>query len=242
MLGTNPVRHFEQRTDGRLRVQEIFKTIQGEGPDAGTPAVFIRLAGCNLRCHFCDTDFESNYDDGLMDWFSIASQAINLMEPYIQLVVLTGGEPFLQDFSTLILQMSLHSERFRFQVETAGTSLHIPLVILDELLANGLSIVISPKTPKIHDELAPYATAYKYLIRACDERSKLDGLPITNTQPEKRAPYLLARPPKHYPRERIFVQPVDDENRELNTQAAVDVAMQYGYRLSLQTHKIVGLP
>jgi len=59
MFGTNPLSKPIESDGLYLEVQDIFSTIQGEGPFAGKPAVFLRLAGCNLRCFFCDTDFES---------------------------------------------------------------------------------------------------------------------------------------------------------------------------------------
>jgi 7-carboxy-7-deazaguanine synthase len=58
VYGKNPVRKQELTEDGSLDVVDIFPTIQGEGPNAGRPAVFVRLWGCNLTCSFCDTDFE----------------------------------------------------------------------------------------------------------------------------------------------------------------------------------------
>jgi organic radical activating enzyme len=58
MRGNNPIRPPEQGDGMILQVKSIFATIQGEGPNVGTPAVFIRLGGCNLACEFCDTSFE----------------------------------------------------------------------------------------------------------------------------------------------------------------------------------------
>ena len=59
MFGKNPIRPPEKGDGSILFVQEIFPTLQGEGPLAGVPAVFLRLGGCNLACSFCDTEFES---------------------------------------------------------------------------------------------------------------------------------------------------------------------------------------
>ena len=59
MFGKNPIRKAIFDNADFYEVQEIFLTIQGEGPYAGTPAIFIRLGGCNLACNFCDTEFES---------------------------------------------------------------------------------------------------------------------------------------------------------------------------------------
>ena len=59
MFGNNPIRKPESGDGSHLQVQEIFPTVQGEGPNTGVPSVFVRLGGCNLACDFCDTEFES---------------------------------------------------------------------------------------------------------------------------------------------------------------------------------------
>lgn len=74
------------------RINEIFYSLQGEGTLAGTPNVFVRFAGCNLTCGFCDTEFESGID---MDASDIAHRVKELM-PKNTTVILTGGEPLLQ--------------------------------------------------------------------------------------------------------------------------------------------------
>ena len=76
-----------------LQITEIFKSIQGESTMAGVPCVFIRLAGCNLRCSYCDTTYA--YDGG--ERFSI-DEVLSGIEGYrCRLVEITGGEPLLQD-------------------------------------------------------------------------------------------------------------------------------------------------
>lgn len=74
------------------RINEIFYSLQGEGFRAGSPNVFIRFAGCNLTCGFCDTEFESGTE---MSAAEIAHKAKELM-PEMTAVILTGGEPLLQ--------------------------------------------------------------------------------------------------------------------------------------------------
>ncbi|MDE6629453.1 MAG: 7-carboxy-7-deazaguanine synthase QueE, partial [Muribaculaceae bacterium] len=73
-----------------MRVNEIFYSIQGEGAHTGVPAVFVRLSGCNLRCPFCDTDFNSGEE---MTSEEIAA-AVNAYPA--RHVIITGGEPTLQ--------------------------------------------------------------------------------------------------------------------------------------------------
>jgi 7-carboxy-7-deazaguanine synthase len=99
-------------------VKEIVKTLQGEGAQAGRPAVFCRFAGCNLACSFCDTDFTGGQS------YVSAELLVEAIEQTWQggrdhrFVVLTGGEPLLQVDGTLIEQ--LHTRGFEIAVETNG--------------------------------------------------------------------------------------------------------------------------
>jgi 7-carboxy-7-deazaguanine synthase len=99
-------------------VKEIFKTLQGEGAQAGRPAVFCRFAGCNLACDFCDTDFTGG------ESYASASALADMIErawqgtPDHRFVVLTGGEPLLQVDAPLIEE--LHARGFAIAVETNG--------------------------------------------------------------------------------------------------------------------------
>lgn len=76
MLGQNPIRPPITGDGTQLFVQSIFPTIQGEGPAAGIPSVFIRLGGCNLACSFCDTEFESFEEMALGDILSTVNNYI----------------------------------------------------------------------------------------------------------------------------------------------------------------------
>jgi len=96
-----------------MKVNEIFYTLQGEGFHTGTPAVFVRLAGCNLSCPFCDTDFGSGTE---MSEGEIVSAVV---EYPVSWVVITGGEPALQLTATLV--DSLHQHSKRVALETNGT-------------------------------------------------------------------------------------------------------------------------
>ena len=96
-----------------MRVNEIFYSIQGEGAQTGQPAIFVRFSGCNLDCHFCDTDhqpYRELTEDKIVR--EIAAYPANL-------VVVTGGEPTLQLTETLVDK--IHSLGKRVAIETNGT-------------------------------------------------------------------------------------------------------------------------
>ena len=169
MFGKNKqVAHTHDLDGQTLLVQEIFGTIQGEGPLAGVPAFFIRLAGCNLRCHFCDTDFESNATPVTLE--DIERTILEIAEENnlsAQLVVITGGEPLLQNIAPLcskLLKMSFSD----IQIETAGTtwpeSLTEYMGLYGEHSYQRISLVCSPKTPNLHPRVVQYCRDYKYKL------------------------------------------------------------------------------
>jgi 7-carboxy-7-deazaguanine synthase len=252
----------ERQVNGQLlQVNNIFGTIQGEGPYSGRPAIFIRLTGCNLSCTFCDTEFEKGE---LMDIPTILG-LVKLMvtQCATDLVVLTGGEPMRQQINPLLWH--LKQEGFHTQIETAGT-LWPPAVDIDaavrvsleDLLSwggPGVSIVCSPKTPKVHPMIEKHCQHFKYIVRT-GEISALDGIPVMSTQ-RIGVKAVLYRPAKNADRHpTIWVQPMDEylnshsadaEGRLLpdvsstrsSMRQCVEVAKRYGYRVSLQQHKIL---
>jgi organic radical activating enzyme len=95
------------------RVNEIFYSLQGEGYHTGRAAVFVRFAGCNLRCSFCDTEFDSYRE-------MTADEIVTAISQYpARFVVLTGGEPTLQVDEAFV--DLLHQHRFEVAMESNGT-------------------------------------------------------------------------------------------------------------------------
>lgn len=148
IVGKNFFNKADQLADDtKLFVTSIFYTFQGEGPYTGQPAVFIRLAKCNLACSFCDAYF----DDG--DWMTFAEVKARCMEAVVAGgntegdaagfarrrvgLVVTGGEPMLQDHLAAFLAGSRHDWQWQ-QIETNGTQ------ALTALPAN-VTVVVSPK-------------------------------------------------------------------------------------------------
>jgi len=207
-------------------VKEIFYTLQGEGAQAGRPAVFCRFSGCNLWsgreqdrasavCRFCDTDFVGT-DGVLGDKYPDAGAlalVINAQWPAgragKKYVVLTGGEPLLQLDAPLI--DALHGYGFEVAIETNGT-LPVP---------TGVDwICVSPKAH------APLVV----------ERG--DELKVVIPQQGQHLSAYTALAFTHF-----FLQPMDGPQLADNTRLAIDLCKSDPqWRLSLQTHKLLHIP
>ncbi len=124
-----------------MRIAEIFRSLQGEGMLTGTPSVFIRTSGCNLRCTFCDTPYASWEPEGAD--LSIDEILAQVEEWDTEHVILTGGEPML--FAELIpLAEQLKERGKHITIETAGT-LYLP--VLCDLMS--ISPKLSNSTPSL---------------------------------------------------------------------------------------------
>lgn len=228
VVNKQPRSKVSYRADGFLELHHCFRTIQGEGPFVGTPAVFIRLAGCNLQCPFCDTDYTSH--STLCSPQSIVEQ-VKELQPKRGLVVISGGEPLRQNIGPLVQELAAYD--YAIQVETNGTAF-APILDIYRLA----TIVCSPKTGFLHPELAHKIHAFKYVLQA--DFVGEDGLPISTLGSQKHG---VARPPENTTAE-IYVQPLDEQNaerNEKNTRATIDSCLRFGFRLCLQTQKIVNI-
>lgn len=243
MFGRNETVKPRYDSGDSLRVKEIFRTIQGEGPRVGEAAVFVRLAGCNLKCWFCDTDFEQGPAIPVAE---IIATIKRVMTPAIGLIVITGGEPMAQEIGPLCEAIDYIG--CYAQIETAGTCWP-ENPVFSRLIKEGLAeIVCSPKTPRVHSDVQNTAVAWKYIVRA-GELSEEDGLPIKSTQLKDSSAHLFR--PSNWNEAGIFLQPMmeydeagkeDLEKTRANTAAAAAACIRFGYRLSVQVHKVVGLP
>jgi len=207
-------------------VKEIFYTLQGEGINAGRPAVFCRFSGCNLWtgreqdratavCRFCDTDFigTNGPGGGKFKNAEILAQAIDKRWPQAntdqKFTVLTGGEPMLQVDTALI--DALHAHGFEIALETNGT-LNVPSSID--------WICVSPK-------------AGSELVQISGSELKL-VYPQEGSDPEHFC---------HLAFKNFMLQPMDNEHQAANIKAATQYCLEHPqWRLSLQTHKIIGIP
>lgn len=232
MYGTNPTRKQHLDPAGLLRVHSIFRTIQGEGPLAGTPAIFVRLWGCNLKCYWCDTDFEDHYEE-LMPEQVAETIAVLINEDDMNTVVITGGEPFRQNLTPLVNTL-WEQWGYRVQVETSG-SLSNPDFPWSN---NSVSVVCSPKTGKLHPDMV-HADAWKYIVTK-GQVDPEDGLPVMSTQVTGKEA-RIARPMNDGP---VYVQPCDvtDIFRAAgNIETCIEVAQRHNYIFSYQVHKAIGV-
>lgn len=243
MFGKNPIRKIT-RDPNILAVEDIFYTIQGEGPYSGMPALFIRMSGCNLACTFCDTEFEK-YAEKPKTLGEVLEYIGHFSEQQRRLVVLTGGEPMRQDVEGLIVGLLMMGTKI-VQIETAGTVWQRQL--LGFIQDGHVVLVVSPKTTSINATVALHSRHFKYIIKA-GEQSLDDGLPNRGTQPHNLGEIqriwrpdpgtaLWGVPPT------IWVSPCDEYDaarNKLNMELCKNLALIYGYRISLQTHKILGV-
>ena len=207
-------------------VKELFYTLQGEGANAGRPAVFCRFAGCNLWsgreedraqavCRFCDTDFVGTDGSGGGRFESASDLAAAVAAAWPRraggypLVVCTGGEPLLQMDDALI--EALHGVGFEIAIETNGT----------QRAPEGIDwICVSPKADA------------EWVLRSGDELKLV--YPQAGIDPST----LEGLSFRHF-----FLQPMDGAERGSNTRLAIEYCLSHPrWRLSLQTHKVVGIP
>ena len=121
--------------NNELNIKEIYKTLQGEGPSTGRPATFVRLSGCSLRCHYCDSEYA--FEGGEIQTIKkIVAEVKSLKNP---LVVITGGEPLDQKNLPLLLT-ALLEEDFEVELETSGHK------ALNEI-PSGVRVLLDVKTP-----------------------------------------------------------------------------------------------
>ncbi len=207
-------------------VKEIFYTLQGEGAQAGRPAVFCRFAGCNLWsgreedratavCQFCDTDFVGTNGEGGGKFADseVLAETINKLWPEAytasKYVVFTGGEPLLQLDAALI--GSMHARGFEIAIETNGT-LPVP---------DGVDwICVSPKMGS--QLMVKKGSELKVVIpQLGQDLHTYEHLDFAN----------------------FFVQPMDGPLAERNTQLAIETCKRNPkWKLSLQTHKYLQIP
>ena len=227
---------------------EIFHSLQGEGVAAGRPSVFVRLSGCNLRCHWCDTPYTWNFagtdyrhrddrpdapakhdrDANRLVWSIVqAADAIRAFD--CGNIIFTGGEPLLQQPALAALCASL-GPAYHIEIEsngtvplTAGFAPHVDQLNLSPKLAHSLNFEPGRLKPQV---LAAYAKDprawFKFVIAAAEDVSEVDALAATIGIPS----------------DRVLLMPEGVTSAALRKRMAwlAPLCLERGYRLSDRLH------
>lgn len=214
------------------KVNEIFYSVQGEGPETGYPAIFVRFSGCNLACSFCDTDHQRSTEVSVDSLFqSILAMAKDFG---CYKVIITGGEPTQQYDALELLTARLIRNQFSVSIETNGTGLEC----LSSVFSGCTAIVVSPKTPdfKVPER---FATKFpnmvlKFLIQTGEDEELSQVMKTLESYSDGR----------DMRDQIVYFQPVD------NSYVILRVLLMGWFpklntivtpRLSVQIHKMVGV-
>jgi organic radical activating enzyme len=271
MFGSNEIigqKYFKDAGE-KLLITSVFATLQGEGPYSGQPAIFVRLAKCNLNCHFCDTYFDSG------EWFTVpelidkmitvANESGSILKSSEFGVVITGGEPLLQkNVVNFTSALGVYFSNF-VQLESNG--------IVYQSFSNDVTLVISPKVNertgqyyKPHKSNLEIAKCLKFVVESdgfysdipnwAKEWKKETGneifispMNIYNKEPEQakvqRATNKNTTIDERSETEETidFWEPglLDMEKNQKNHNYAAKFCIKHGLRLSLQQHLYCGV-
>lgn len=203
---------------------EVFYSLQGEGVSQGCPSVFVRLAGCNLACKWCDTSYSWNRGRGVEMEASVVAELIEKLASHACRLVITGGEPLLQQ-DELEHLFSLFPSRY-IEIETNGT------ILPSDFLLNTVSQWnVSPKLkhaendvarcmmPSVLTCLAHTGVAwFKFVVSHEDDWTEIEKLAMQTG----------------IPRERILLMPLASKRSELDSALpfVAEMCMKHGVRLS----------
>ena len=209
----------------KLKVVEIFRTVEGEGKWVGLPVSFIRLEGCNLRCPWCDTPY--SYDGKSFQEIEIDSLVSEVEKIGLKRVCITGGEPFLTPQLPDLIKRLLE-KNFTVLVETNGT---LWIENIKAVINEKLFITCSPKPPSyfIHPELLPFITELKFVV---DESLNISHIINERTEKILKNDFVVLQPESNRPemvKKALYLQ---DQILKAGNES----------RIIPQCHKILGLP
>ncbi|TVR55944.1 MAG: 7-carboxy-7-deazaguanine synthase QueE [Puniceicoccaceae bacterium] len=221
-----------------MRIAEIFHSLQGEGSLIGTPSIFIRTSGCNLRCVWCDTPYASWKPEGPDLSIAEILARVDALPP-ARHIVLTGGEPMVAK-GIHELAAALAGRGHHLSIETAGTlppaGIDCDLASLSPKLANSApGEAASPAWRERHEALRlqpavldawiqNYSVQFKFVVRSPEELAEIDALLGS-----------LARPPDPH---QIFLMPegTDAAILQARTPALVQACLARGFRFAPRLH------
>ncbi|MCK5460394.1 7-carboxy-7-deazaguanine synthase QueE [Candidatus Gracilibacteria bacterium] len=212
----------------KIKISEIFYSIQGEGINAGIPSVFIRFFGCNLQCHFCDTKYAWNPTDTTYQELSTKEVVNKIMQfPLAKNLIFTGGEPAL--FQTAIRKIFKHlpkNQSFTLELETNGS-----IEIEDDFWD---TINISPKLKN--------AGNLPYKIHAFDPNLTSKTWWKFVVEDKSDIPEILALQKKlTIPCSRILLMPLAKTKKEIekNSPQIIEICKKFGFRFCPRLHIFV---
>lgn len=224
-----------------LLVNEIFgPTIQGEGPSIGHPAAFLRLAGCNLACTWCDTAYSwdwKRYDKAQeahkMTTDEVVLQVRKHLNPAPPMLVVTGGEPMLQQRDLYDVLMQLHHQLplgFQVEVETAGTK--VPEPALARLVHRfNVSLKLAHSRNPVGKRQVPVAitalretgrATWKFVVGQPEQLSEVEELVVEYDLPD----------------EDVWIMPLGTDKHELNIRMhhLAPAVIERGWRMTPRLH------
>ena len=219
------------------KINEVFESLQGEGSFTGLPSIFVRLQGCPVGCPWCDTqhtwsinpDKESSAEEVMAQnfesesWFSQSPEqllALFSRSNYVaKHVVITGGEPCLYDL--LPITSLLIEKGFSVQIETSGT---YKILAHDDTWVTVSPKVDMPGKKPVLEEAVKRANEIKHPVAMEKHIEELDK--VLAMLPEGTQPL-------------VYLQPISQQARA--TQLAIKTCIARNWRLSLQTHKYLGI-
>lgn len=252
-----------------LLVRTLFPTLQGEGPFAGAPCVFVRLAGCNLGdkkifCQWCDTNFKLSEAEQL-DFEQIFARVntawLDRINPHAtKLLVLTGGEPGLQPNSVSFIRQAMN-RGWHVQVETNGTQVSLPRGLDLAAHTRMVTLVVSPKA-------GPHGYGYldtKLWAGPCKNnilKLVVDAEPTSPHHLDQRAASMIAHWHDLCGQKSVYLSPmaiylkeykgeissaweeglVDKSRTRKNYNYAYEMCLKHGALLSIQQHLFAEAP
>lgn len=224
----------ESRSATLLRICEIYESVQGEGLLTGTPSIFVRTSGCNLRCWFCDTRFASWEPEGQhFSWSEIDRQTRQYRSSH---VVLTGGEPLIYS-SVQPLSRALRRGDRHLTIETAGTvyqEVDCDLISISPKLSGSAPTDEQSSWYRAHQQRRDRLDVVMQFMREHDYQLKF----VVDCQADAIEVLAYLERLKVYDGERILLMPQGTDAPTLERQASwlIPWCQQYGLRFCPRDH------